>query len=61
MKVLMVTHHWPPRTHHSTFSGYERIAHYMKELCDVSVLTWGKEIVAQDTDIQTDWVRTPST
>ncbi len=61
MKVLMVTHHWPPRTHHSTFSGYERIAHYMKELCDVSVLTWGKGAFVRETDVPTAWVWAPST
>jgi glycosyltransferase involved in cell wall biosynthesis len=40
MKVLLVTHHWPPYTHHSIYSGYERIAYYLNELCDVTVLTW---------------------
>lgn len=57
----MVTHHWPPRTHHSAYSGYERIAHYMQELCDVSVLTWGKDVPTVGTEVPTTWVWTPST
>jgi glycosyltransferase involved in cell wall biosynthesis len=40
MKVLLLTHHWPPYTHHSIYSGYERLAYYLNELCDVTVLTW---------------------
>jgi len=40
MKVLVLTHHWSPYTHHSRFSGYERIAFYLDEICDVDILTW---------------------
>ena len=36
----MLTHHWPPNTHHSIFSGYERIAYYLGAFCDVNILTW---------------------
>ena len=57
----MVTHHWPPRSHHSIYSGYERIAHYMKNLCDVKVLTWGSKPDKQVTDVPTEWVPTPPT
>ncbi|MFQ6060693.1 MAG: glycosyltransferase family 4 protein [Thermoplasmata archaeon] len=57
----MVTHHWPPRTHHSVYSGYERIAHFMRELCEVKVLTWGKRTVVEGVEVPTSWVWTPST
>lgn len=40
MKVALLTHHWAPYTHHSKFSGYERIAYYIKEYCDIDILTW---------------------
>ena len=40
MKVLLLTHHWAPHTHHSIYSGYERIAYYLGEYCDIDILTW---------------------
>ena len=40
MKVLLLTHCWQPYTHHSKFSGYERIAAYLNDLCNIDVLTW---------------------
>jgi glycosyltransferase involved in cell wall biosynthesis len=57
----MITHHWPPLTHHSDYSGYERIAHYMKDLCEVKVLTWGKPKGTVRDDVPTKRVWTPST
>ncbi|UCD92975.1 MAG: glycosyltransferase family 4 protein [Methanobacteriota archaeon] len=33
----------------------------MKELCDVQVLTWGKETYPEGSDVPTTWVWTPST
>lgn len=40
MKALLLTHHWPPYTHHSKYSGYERIVHYLEDLHEIDVLTW---------------------
>jgi glycosyltransferase involved in cell wall biosynthesis len=33
----------------------------MKEICDVNVLTWGKEAIAEPPDVTTTWIRTPPT
>ncbi len=57
----MVTHHWPPLTHHSEYSGYERIAHYMKDICEVKVLTWGRQRGGIQDGVPTKRVWTPST
>ena len=41
MKILLVTHHWYTNSHHSKFSGYQRVAFYLARNHDVTVLTWG--------------------
>lgn len=43
MKILLITHHWSNTTHHSTRSGYERLAYYLALNNEVSVLTGGTE------------------
>ena len=50
MNALLVTHHWPPFTHHSPSGGYQRLAYYMAQLCDVDVLMWHKRNVAMPDD-----------
>jgi|GEM_PF-1236056 glycosyltransferase involved in cell wall biosynthesis len=42
MNTLLVTHHWPPFTHHSPSGGYQRLAFYMARLCHVDLLMWHK-------------------
>lgn len=43
MKILYVTHHWTTNSHHSQYSGYQRIVPFMARKHDVTVLTWGEE------------------
>lgn len=31
MKILLLTHHWGRKTHHSKSSGYERLAYYLAD------------------------------
>lgn len=52
MHPLLVTHHWPPFTHHSPSGGYQRLAFYMAALCDVEVLMWHKRNMALPDDSQ---------
>jgi len=54
MHVLLLTHCWQPYIHHSKYSGYERIAYYLKDLCDVDVLTWkfGRLNYADDLNVR---------
>lgn len=48
MKVLLLTHHWTPYTHHSKYSGYEKIAYYLNDFCDVDILTWKFRNIRED-------------
>src|SRR3989344_4619556 len=62
MRVLLVTHHWGNNTHHSKSSGYERLAYYLNNLCDITVLTWGKKnVTVNENSIKVIYKKTPST
>ena len=41
MNILLITHHWPPISHHSKSSGYEKLAYYLAVNNNVTVLTGG--------------------
>ena len=43
MKILLVSHHWKPYTHHSISSGPQRIAWYLAKEHDVDIMTWRKK------------------
>lgn len=43
MKILFITHYWHDNSHHSTSSGYERLAHYISSRHEVDILTPGKK------------------
>ncbi|PIN89774.1 hypothetical protein COU57_05305 [Candidatus Pacearchaeota archaeon CG10_big_fil_rev_8_21_14_0_10_32_14] len=44
LNVLFVTHHWKENSHHSIYSGYQRIVDFFpKDKIDATVLTWGDE------------------
>src|ERR1035437_1983161 len=41
MKILFITHHWENNSHHSKYSGYQRLVYFISTHHDVTVLTWG--------------------
>ena len=43
MKILYVTNHWKNNSHHSNYSGYQRLVEFMTKYNDVTILTWGDE------------------
>ena len=43
MKILLISHHWKPYTHHSSSSGPQRMAWYLAEEHDVDLLAWQKK------------------
>ena len=42
MKILFITHHWENNSHHSNYSGYQRLVYFISSEHKVTVLTWGK-------------------
>lgn len=48
----MLTHHWEPYTHHSEFSGIERLIYYISKMYDVDVLTWKFGKIREDTNTE---------
>lgn len=43
MRILFVTHHWYNNSHHSKYSGFQRIVYFASQKNDVTVVTWGKK------------------
>jgi len=43
MKILYLTHHWYNNSHHSQYSGFQRLAVYAAKYHEVTVITWGDE------------------
>ena len=43
MNILFITHHWENNSHHSNYSGYQRLVYFISKEHEVSVLTWGKK------------------
>ena len=43
MDILFITHHWDNNSHHSKYSGYQRLVNFVSAENNVSVLTWGRE------------------
>ncbi len=42
MKILYLTHHWYNNSHHSKYSGFQRLAIFAAKRHEVTVITWGK-------------------
>lgn len=42
-KLLLATTHWDNNSHHSYYSGYQRIVFYLEKEFECTVVTWGKE------------------
>ena len=43
MKILFITYHWNTNSHHSNYSGYQRLIYYISKLHNVTVLSWGSK------------------
>ncbi len=43
MRILFLTHHWKNNSHHSKYSGFQRLVFFISKKHDVTVLTWGSE------------------
>jgi len=41
MKILYLTHHWGNNSHHSEYSGFQRLAVFAAKNHEVTVVTWG--------------------
>lgn len=52
-KILLATTHWENNSHHSFYSGYQRLVHYLKASFDLTVVTWGVE----HKEVRTDNIR----
>jgi glycosyltransferase involved in cell wall biosynthesis len=43
MKLLFLSHHWTNNSHHSRYSGFQRIVHFAAEKNEVTLITWGPD------------------
>jgi len=43
MKILFLSHHWANNSHHSQYSGFQRLVVYAARQHEVTLVTWGKE------------------
>lgn len=60
MKILLITHHWNTNTHHSIYSGYQRLAYYLAKDNHVELITIGKKAeTKKESNILVHYVRAP--
>lgn len=43
MKILFLSHHWTNNSHHSQYSGFQRLVVHAARENEVTLITWGKE------------------
>lgn len=43
MRILFLSHHWVNNSHHSQYSGFQRLVVYAARQNEVTLVTWGKE------------------
>jgi len=43
MKILYLSHHWTNNSHHSQYSGFQRLVVHAAREHQVTLVTWGKE------------------
>lgn len=60
MNILLVTHHWNTNTHHSYYSGYQRLAYYLAKDNHVELITIGKKSETKiESNIVVHYIRAP--
>lgn len=43
MNILFITHHWYNNSHHSKYSGFQRLVNFTAKKHNVTVVTWGEK------------------
>jgi glycosyltransferase involved in cell wall biosynthesis len=46
MKILFLSHHWTNNSHHSQYSGFQRLVFHAAKENEVTLITWGLENAA---------------